>query len=137
MQTVALLEEYACERFGAAAVETVDGDTPAAARHDAVQRFNAPGDGGRAAGFLFLGATRCCGLGTNLPTVSSVVLFDSDWDARADIQVWGCLRPYPSSVACCGCSHDDKGYKGIEVATDPSICRNSRDTVHMEIRAPP
>ncbi len=82
---MALLEEYACERFGAAAVETVDGDTPAAARHDAVQRFNAP-DGDRA-GFLFLGATRCCGLGTNLPTVSSVVLFDSDWDARADIQV--------------------------------------------------
>ena len=83
MQAVALLEEYACERFGPSAVETVDSDTPAAARHDAVQRFNAPG----APGFLFLSATRCCGLGTNLPTVSSVVLFDSDWDARADVQV--------------------------------------------------
>ena len=102
MQTVALLEEYACERFGASAVETVDGDTPAAARHDAVQRFNAPDGDDRAArpsGFLFLGATRCCGLGTNLPTVSSVVLFDSDWDARADIQAR--LPPGHTHVPCC------------------------------------
>ncbi len=80
---MALLEEYARERFGAAAVESMDGDTPAAARHDAVERFNALD----APGFLFLCATRCCGLGTNLPTVAAVVLFDSDWDARSDIQV--------------------------------------------------
>ena len=97
-QTVALLEEYACERFGAAAVETVDGDTPAAARHDAVQRFNAPDDGDRVPGFLFLGAARCCGLGTNLPTVNSVVLFDSDWDARADIQAR--LMPRHQPMSC-------------------------------------
>ena len=83
MQAVALLDEYARERFGAAKVEAMDGDTPAAARHDAVERFNAPD----APGFLFLCATRCCGLGTNLPTIAAVVLFDSDWDARSDIQV--------------------------------------------------
>ena len=75
----------------------MDSDTPAAARHDAVERFNAPD---APAGFLFLCATRCCGLGTNLPTVAAVVLFDSDWDARSDIQV-RTDAAWPNGFAAC------------------------------------
>lgn len=82
-QALGMLREYVEQRFGSAAMECVDGGTATAPRHDAVTRFNSPG----AASFLFLSVTRCCGLGTHLPTVTSVVLYDSDWDPRADVQV--------------------------------------------------
>ena len=64
-------------------MECVDGSTSAAARHDAVTRYNSP----EASSFLFLSVTRCCGLGTHLPTATAVVLYDSDWDPRGDVQV--------------------------------------------------
>lgn len=84
-----MLREYVEQRFGGAAMEYIDGSTAAAPRHDAVTRFNSPD----ATSFLFLSVTRCCGLGTHLPTVTSVVLFDSDWDPRSDVQV--CPPPPP------------------------------------------
>ena len=32
--------------------------------------------------FVFLLETRCCGLGTNLPSVDTVIIYDSDGDPR-------------------------------------------------------
>lgn len=78
-----MLEDYAKQSFGAETVERLDSSTPAAQRHTAIQRFNAPDS----PGFLFLMATRSCGLGTNLPTISTVIMHDSDWNPCLDIQV--------------------------------------------------
>lgn len=36
---------------------------------------------------VFLHAAGSCGLGTDLPSISAVVVHDSDWDPRADLQV--------------------------------------------------
>lgn len=36
--------------------------------------------------FLFMQSMGCCGLGTNLPDVSLIIVHDSDWNPRADIQ---------------------------------------------------
>ena len=35
---------------------------------------------------LFLLAARSCGLGTDLPGISAVVIHDSDWEPRLDLQ---------------------------------------------------
>ena len=42
----------------------------------AIDRFNTPG----AEQFLFLLSTRACGLGINLASADTVVIFDSDWN---------------------------------------------------------
>ena len=77
-----VLEDYTRHRFGADTYERVDGAVLAAARQGAIQRFNAP-DSGR---FLFLLSTRACGLGINLATADTVIIFDSDWNPHADVQ---------------------------------------------------
>ena len=45
--------------------------------------FNAP----ESPQFLFLLSTRAGGLGINLYTADIVILFDSDWNPQADLQV--------------------------------------------------
>ncbi|KAK9823247.1 hypothetical protein WJX72_001331 [[Myrmecia] bisecta] len=77
-----VLEDYAKERFGKDAVERIDHSTPAALRHAAVERFNAPDS----PAFVFLLTTRSCGLGTYLPSIDTVIIHDSDWNPRWDIQ---------------------------------------------------
>jgi len=47
-----------------------------------VQAFNAPAS----RTFLFLMTTRAGGLGINLQTADTCVLFDSDWNPQADVQ---------------------------------------------------
>ena len=39
--------------------------------------------------FLFLLSARACGLGIDLPSITSVIVLDSDWDPRADVQALG------------------------------------------------
>ena len=52
-------------------------------RQDAIDRFNADG----AEQFIFLLSTRAGGLGINLYTADTVIIYDSDWNPHNDIQV--------------------------------------------------
>ncbi|KAG0681535.1 hypothetical protein C6P40_004688 [Pichia californica] len=60
----------------------IDGSTDHEDRINAIDDFNAP-DSDK---FIFLLTTRAGGLGINLTTADTVVLFDSDWNPQADLQ---------------------------------------------------
>ncbi|KAF3837123.1 hypothetical protein F7725_004587 [Dissostichus mawsoni] len=64
--------------------ERIDGSVTGAMRQEAIDRFNAPG----APQFCFLLSTRAGGLGINLATADTVVIFDSDWNPHNDIQAF-------------------------------------------------
>ncbi|XP_066538096.1 chromodomain-helicase-DNA-binding protein 3 isoform X1 [Hoplias malabaricus] len=64
--------------------ERIDGGITGALRQEAIDRFNAPG----AVQFCFLLSTRAGGLGINLATADTVVIFDSDWNPHNDIQAF-------------------------------------------------
>ncbi|VDK78517.1 unnamed protein product [Anisakis simplex] len=63
--------------------ERIDGSITGQARQDAIDRFNAP----NAQQFVFLLSTRAGGLGINLATADTVIIYDSDWNPHNDIQV--------------------------------------------------
>ncbi|KAI7684861.1 hypothetical protein SSS_03217 [Sarcoptes scabiei] len=62
--------------------ERIDGSITGSIRQEAIDRFNAPG----AKQFVFLLSTRAGGLGINLATADTVVIYDSDWNPHNDIQ---------------------------------------------------
>ena len=62
--------------------ERMDGKTGGVERQEAIDRFNAPG----AEQFCFLLSTRSGGLGINLATADTVIIYDSDWNPHNDIQ---------------------------------------------------
>ncbi|KAI9784544.1 MAG: hypothetical protein M1816_000810 [Peltula sp. TS41687] len=62
--------------------QRLDGNIAAGARRMAIDHFNAP----ESNDFCFLLSTRAGGLGINLMTADTVVLFDSDWNPQADLQ---------------------------------------------------
>ncbi|KAF2131439.1 hypothetical protein P153DRAFT_365028 [Dothidotthia symphoricarpi CBS 119687] len=62
--------------------QRLDGTVPAAERKIAIDHFNAPGSDD----YCFLLSTRAGGLGINLMTADTVVIFDSDWNPQADLQ---------------------------------------------------
>ncbi|XP_022104217.1 chromodomain-helicase-DNA-binding protein 5-like isoform X2 [Acanthaster planci] len=64
--------------------ERIDGGVTGSLRQEAIDRFNAPG----AEQFVFLLSTRAGGLGINLATADTVVIFDSDWNPHNDIQAF-------------------------------------------------
>lgn len=64
--------------------ERIDGGITGQVRQDAIDRFNAPG----ATQFVFLLSTRAGGLGINLATADSVIIYDSDWNPHNDIQAF-------------------------------------------------
>ncbi|GAB6031265.1 choline dehydrogenase 5 [Chamberlinius hualienensis] len=64
--------------------ERIDGGITGSQRQDAIDRFNAPG----AQQFCFLLSTRAGGLGINLATADTVVIYDSDWNPHNDIQAF-------------------------------------------------
>uniref|UniRef100_A0A4W4ERG8 DNA helicase n=1 Tax=Electrophorus electricus TaxID=8005 RepID=A0A4W4ERG8_ELEEL len=63
--------------------ERIDGGVTGVMRQEAIDRFNAPG----APQFVFLLSTRAGGLGINLATADTVIIYDSDWNPHNDIQV--------------------------------------------------
>ena len=64
--------------------ERIDGGITGALRQEAIDRFNAPG----AQQFVFLLSTRAGGLGINLATADTVIIYDSDWNPHNDIQAF-------------------------------------------------
>ncbi|KAI5064142.1 hypothetical protein GOP47_0020812 [Adiantum capillus-veneris] len=76
-----ILEDYLVVEFGNNTFERVDGSISVADRQAAIARFNQ--DPSR---FVFLLSTRACGLGINLATADTVIIYDSDFNPHADIQ---------------------------------------------------
>ncbi|GMN64032.1 hypothetical protein TIFTF001_033108 [Ficus carica] len=76
-----ILEDYLNIEFGPKTYERVDGSVGVADRQTAIARFNQ--DKSR---FVFLLSTRSCGLGINLATADTVIIYDSDFNPHADIQ---------------------------------------------------
>lgn len=64
--------------------ERIDGGITGNLRQEAIDRFNAPG----APQFVFLLSTRAGGLGINLATADTVIIYDSDWNPHNDIQAF-------------------------------------------------
>ncbi|KAF3929272.1 hypothetical protein AA313_de0206808 [Arthrobotrys entomopaga] len=75
-----LLQEYLTLR--GFTYQRIDGTVAASNRKIAIDRFNAPGS----EDFCFLLSTRAGGLGINLTTADTVIIFDSDWNPQADLQ---------------------------------------------------
>ncbi|KAF7842962.1 protein CHROMATIN REMODELING 4 [Senna tora] len=76
-----ILEDYLSIEYGPKTYERVDGSVSVADRQAAITRFNQ--DKSR---FVFLLSTRSCGLGINLATADTVIIYDSDFNPHADIQ---------------------------------------------------
>ncbi|EFA77354.1 chromo domain-containing protein [Heterostelium album PN500] len=62
--------------------QRLDGSTSREKRSQAMDRFNAEGS----PDFAFLLSTRAGGLGINLSTADTVIIFDSDWNPQNDLQ---------------------------------------------------
>jgi hypothetical protein len=75
-----LLEDY-CELRDLPYVR-LDGETNRVQRRLDVRRFNAP----NSHLFIFLISTRAGGLGLNLASADTVILYDSDWNPQVDLQ---------------------------------------------------
>ena len=62
--------------------QRLDGTVPSAQRRISIDHFNSEGSND----FVFLLSTRAGGLGINLMTADTVIIFDSDWNPQADLQ---------------------------------------------------
>ncbi|KAG9296923.1 hypothetical protein G9A89_006878 [Geosiphon pyriformis] len=62
--------------------QRLDGGVSSEARKKAIEHFNAP----ESKDFVFLLSTRAGGLGINLSTADTVIIFDSDWNPQSDLQ---------------------------------------------------
>lgn len=62
--------------------QRLDGTVPSSQRRISIDHFNAPDSND----FVFLLSTRAGGLGINLMTADTVIIFDSDWNPQADLQ---------------------------------------------------
>eukprot|EP00461_Guttulinopsis_vulgaris_P002183 UN02184 len=60
----------------------IDGNTPHSDREQLIDAYNRPGS----SKFIFLLSTRAGGLGINLQTADTVILYDSDWNPQMDLQ---------------------------------------------------
>ncbi|KAL4402912.1 ATP-dependent DNA helicase Hrp3 [Malassezia pachydermatis] len=62
--------------------QRLDGTVSSETRKRAIEHFNAP----NSPDFCFLLSTRAGGLGINLETADTVIIFDSDWNPQNDLQ---------------------------------------------------
>ncbi|KAL2318030.1 hypothetical protein Fmac_031906 [Flemingia macrophylla] len=75
-----LLEDYCSYKHWQ--FERIDGKVGGADRQIRIDRFNAK----NSSRFCFLLSTRAGGLGINLTTADTVIIYDSDWNPHADLQ---------------------------------------------------
>lgn len=75
-----ILEDYCL--FRGYKYNRIDGGTAHPDRIRAIDQYNQPGS----EKFVFLLTTRAGGLGINLTTADTVILYDSDWNPQADLQ---------------------------------------------------
>ncbi|XP_054798276.1 CHD3-type chromatin-remodeling factor PICKLE isoform X2 [Prosopis cineraria] len=75
-----LLEDYCSYKNWQ--YERIDGKVAGAERQVRIDRFNAK----NSSRFCFLLSTRAGGLGINLATADTVIIYDSDWNPHADLQ---------------------------------------------------
>ncbi|XP_073223963.1 CHD3-type chromatin-remodeling factor PICKLE isoform X2 [Cicer arietinum] len=75
-----LLEDYCV--YNHWQYERIDGKVGGAERQVRIDRFNAK----NSSRFCFLLSTRAGGLGINLATADTVIIYDSDWNPHADLQ---------------------------------------------------
>ncbi|XP_047075437.1 CHD3-type chromatin-remodeling factor PICKLE [Lolium rigidum] len=75
-----LLEDYLSYRKWS--YERIDGKIGGAERQIRIDRYNAK----NSTRFCFLLSTRAGGLGINLATADTVIIYDSDWNPHADLQ---------------------------------------------------
>lgn len=75
-----ILEEY-CYQRGIDYCR-LDGNTCLEERESQIEEFTAPNSPKR----VFLISTRAGGLGLNLMTANTVILYDSDWNPQIDLQ---------------------------------------------------
>ncbi|XP_030476827.2 CHD3-type chromatin-remodeling factor PICKLE isoform X2 [Syzygium oleosum] len=75
-----LLEDYCTYKKWQ--YERIDGKVGGAERQIRIDRFNAK----NSTRFCFLLSTRAGGLGINLATADTVIIYDSDWNPHADVQ---------------------------------------------------
>lgn len=62
--------------------QRLDGTISSDVRRKSIEHFNAEGS----PDFAFLLSTRAGGLGINLETADTVIIFDSDWNPQNDLQ---------------------------------------------------
>ena len=79
-----ILEDYLLARGHG--FERLDGNVGSAERQLRIDRFNRDLGSATKEKFVFLLSTRAGGLGINLATADTVVLYDSDWNPHNDIQ---------------------------------------------------
>jgi SNF2 family DNA or RNA helicase len=82
-------EDLPCERL--------DGDTPLPLRQVAIDRFNSPATDA----FVFLISTRAGGLGLNLTSADTVILYDSAWNPHVDLQALARAHRIGQTVRLC------------------------------------
>ena len=75
-----ILEDYL--KLKSFPFQRIDGSTPKQKRFQAMDHYNEPGS----TDFVFLLSTRAGGLGINLATADTVIIFDSDWNPQNDLQ---------------------------------------------------
>jgi ATP-dependent helicase STH1/SNF2 len=75
-----IMEDYL--RYRGVSFLRLDGTTKSDDRSDLLREFNAPDS----PYFMFLLSTRAGGLGLNLQTADTVIIYDSDWNPHQDLQ---------------------------------------------------
>jgi len=77
-----ILEDYCSASMRDYAYCRIDGNTDGDSRDAQIEEFNRPGS----EKFIFLLSTRAGGLGINLASADTVILYDSDWNPQVDLQ---------------------------------------------------
>jgi SWI/SNF-related matrix-associated actin-dependent regulator of chromatin subfamily A member 5 len=77
-----ILEDYCCDQMRGYSYCRIDGSTDSETRERMIEAFNAE----ESDKFIFLLSTRAGGLGINLATADTVILYDSDWNPQVDLQ---------------------------------------------------